>query len=670
MGLGDLIYSVWKPIKNDDSRETSLAINQGIQYNEGRTPRPPMIEQPQHWLGQVQKMGRAEQPQHWLRGRAPVEGFDGMLGPTQANVLNQQDESQYRIMEDKFNTSLSEYARAQQILMDKTQNYIQSSASTNQRNKNIHAIQTQAPDDIHPKWKGCYAGGKGLISQDDMGNSATMSACKIRASDLGYSNFALTKTTGTAPAAGSDKDPQCKAWAARTPSECTANPAYMLSNCADSCAAYITSPPVVAGSKCYVGTFDMQNSTPAYKPVVSYAFKSNKDATMGGLLKNGQIGTFKDYVGAGLVTDLTGVAGCDSQIGGLINTSSTVASYGSNCNVPAPPPSLLVPHFENTGTNMTWNSSAAYAKSKGGRLATFNEVLEYINKQGGGKALVPNQDQWVAVTDGYNGAQRDWEQIGNPGYHFPGKSHVQYYGYPAWGDTLTVAPYNTYVFWMTETVDCSTFGDNDSGLPHACIQDLWNTAGCLTDSDFNEPYWKTNTKKAMISDMYKWATMTDDYHRTKCYGTDKTKWPAAPTPPAPAPKPAPTPTPTPTPTPKPAPTPAPAPAPPPAPANPYHLTQVNNVSWMGSLQYAQSQGGRLPTYAEAIAYIQKVGGALVPDYNQWVAVTNGANNEYDWIAISSAPYPIGSTLVGAGGKTVFEAWFNAPSSNNSVLWVK
>ena len=144
--------------------------------------------------------------------------------------------------------------------------------------------------------------------------------------------------------------------------------------------------------------------------------------------------------------------------------------------------------------------------------------------------------------------------------------------------------------------------------------------------------------------------MKDDGHRTKCYGADKSKWPAGPAP---------------------APTPTPAPAPTPVPKDPYHLTQVAGVSWMGSLQYAQSQGGRLPTYAEAIAYIQKVGKALVPDFNQWVAVTNGANNEYDWIAISGAPspYPIGSTLVGAGGKPIFTAWFNAPSSNNWVLWV-
>jgi hypothetical protein len=43
---------------------------------------------------------------------------------------------------------------------------------------------------------------------------------------------------------GRDKDPQCKAWAARTPSECTVNPSYMLANCADSCADYIKSPTV------------------------------------------------------------------------------------------------------------------------------------------------------------------------------------------------------------------------------------------------------------------------------------------------------------------------------------------------------------------------------------------------------------------------------------------
>ena len=548
MGLADLLYSVWNPIK---SEETSIAISQGRQYNGGRVP------------------------------SRIIEGFDGMLGPTQANVLNQQDQVQHRIMEDKFNNSLSDYARAQKNLMDKTQTYIQNTASTNQRNKNIYVAHSQPSDEIHPKWKGCYAGGKGLIHQEDMGNSATQSACKTRASDLGYSNFSL------------------------------------------------------ANGKCSVGNLDEQGNGPAYKSVVSYAFKPNKDATMGGLLKNGQIGTFSDNQ-SNLMTDLNAVPGCDAFMGGLINTRNTVASYGANCNVPAPPPSTIEYHFENTGKHMTWESSNEYAKSKGGYLASLNELIDYIKKNGS-VALVPGEDQWVAVTNGFNGAKRDWVQVGSPSYHFPGKSHVQYYGYPGWGDTLnTTATYNVYVFWITDlktvrqqlselcppdktnpgiiasnyaginynydtylfgpctaagtcdstipddiskellggikaTKSCKNnrFNDGnylyydgsktnkgnsfydpdtpegwaktnckkfwyDTGAPHmqsGCIQNLWQEAGCTTimndaDKTLQSKYFSLNATDVRKS-MKVIASATDDDNRFKCYGTDKSKWPSA-----------------------------------------------------------------------------------------------------------------------------------------------
>jgi len=619
MGLGDLLYSIWKSDdKTIDKKNSSIAINQGQHYKSYKSDKIKYLQPSLHLMNDTNGFTNNNYTNI-------IEGFVGMLGPTQVNVKNRNEAVDHNVMENKFNQSLSEYAGAQKNLMDKTQNYIQTTSSSNQRNVNMYAVQAQRTEDIHPKWKGCYAGGKGLLYQDDMGNSATLAGCKTRASDLGYSQFALTGASAGAGGTGT------------------------------------------GAGKCYVGNGTDQDNELSYKPMVSYAFTQNKNATMGGLLKNGQVGTFNDYTSSGLVADLSPVAGCDAEVGGYINAKNSVASYGMNCNAPPAPPVTFIPHLDNTGQHMTWDSSDKYAKSKGGRLATFNELLDYI-RQKGGLALVPKEDQWVAVTDGYDGAKRDWEQIGNPGFHTPGKSHIQYYGYPGWGDTLSNAAYNVYVFWMEpasaaqaqasavpQEMNCGDYGDKDTGLPHKCIQELWNNAGCLTDSGFNEAYWTKNNKKAMIGDMGKWSTMTDDYHRTKCYGTDKTKWPGYK---APAPVPAPVP--------------AHVPAPAPTPASPYHLTQVAGVSWMGSLQYANSQGGRLPTYAEAIAYIQKVGKALVPDFDQWVAVTNGANNEYDWIAINvgaQGAYPIGTSLVGAGGKPVFTAWFNTPSSNNWVLWV-
>jgi hypothetical protein len=65
--------------------------------------------------------------------------------------------------------------------------------------------------------------------------------------------------------------------------------------------------------------------------------------------------------------------------------------------------------------------------------------------------LVPREDQWVAVTDGYNGEQ-DYIQVGSnmrgdPG-HNTGASHLQNFGTRPWWTTLTSASFNVYVFWV------------------------------------------------------------------------------------------------------------------------------------------------------------------------------------------------------------------------------
>ena len=607
------------------------------------------------------------------------EGFTGMLGPTAANTKNAQEAATMVKLEDQFNRSISDYSASHNLLMDKTQNYMLSKSSSNERNKNIYAVQGQNPDDIHPKWKGCYAGGKGLVYQEDMGNNATLSACKTRASDLGYSNFALTNNSNTN---------------------------IDMNNNA---------------SKCYVGNSSDDNTSSANKTMVSYAFTQNKDATMGGLLKNGQIGTFNNTISTGLITDSPSVPGCDADVGGFINTKNSVASYGANCSATKKPktvreqlgelcpknpshPDKITSNFDGISYNYdtylfgpctaagTCDGSvpddiskellAGIQANKTCNSNRFNDGNYFYNTSPEGWTKTDCKKVWYDVPTSahmqYECMQNLWKESGcTTIMNDADKTLREKYFTTNTEDviksmktfaTSTDDDHRTKCYGANKSlwpkpaeVDCSKFGDSDKNLPHKCIQELWNKAGCLTDSGFNETDWKTYGKKQMIGDMRDWATMTDDYHRTKCYGSDKSKWPAGP---APAPSPAPAPPP------PPAPAPAPAPAPPP-PSSPYHLSKVNNVSWMGSLQYAQSQKGRLPTYAEAIAYIQKIGKALVPDFNQWVAVTNGANNEYDWIEISGAPspYPIGSSLVAAGGKPVFAQWYLNPSSNNWVLWV-
>ena len=132
---------------------------------------------------------------------------------------------------------------------------------------------------------GCYknTGAAGLQYQADI-SDVSVKSCKMRASDLGYSGFAIKK------------------------------------NGAGKLGCYLTNN--VEGA---------QAAGVATKPVASFSFKKNNDANMGGLLMNGQIGIFRDKVENDLTTDLEGVAGCDPRGKTGINNKSIVATYGGNC---------------------------------------------------------------------------------------------------------------------------------------------------------------------------------------------------------------------------------------------------------------------------------------------------------------------------------------------------
>ena len=125
-----------------------------------------------------------------------LEGFSGMIGPSQVNTKNQTDSSNLQTMEDDFNRTISSYASSQRNLMDKSQQFLQGKRTYG---KNIHAIQAANTDEIIPNWVGCYKpGNDGLIEQTDLGNNTNITDCKVRASDLGYSTFAL-RQKGVSP---------------------------------------------------------------------------------------------------------------------------------------------------------------------------------------------------------------------------------------------------------------------------------------------------------------------------------------------------------------------------------------------------------------------------------------------------------------------------------------
>ena len=145
-------------------------------------------------------------------------------------------------------------------------------------------IQVTKVSDTSESWNGCYAtvDGSGLEYQNDMGNSASLKSCKLRAQDLGYTLFSLSN--------GGD-----------------------------------------GTSKCFIGN-NLETATSggiSTKREKSYELLKG-EGTMGGILMNGQLG-----IGNGNkwnVKKFKADNTCDENKGAFLNTNDTIATYGSNCN--------------------------------------------------------------------------------------------------------------------------------------------------------------------------------------------------------------------------------------------------------------------------------------------------------------------------------------------------
>jgi len=383
------------------------------------------------------------------------EGFAGMIGPSKVNTKNQTDSSNRQTMEDEFNRSISSYATSQRNLMDKSQQFLQGKRTYG---KNIHAIQAANTDAIIPNWVGCYkSGNDGLLEQTDLGNNATLTDCKVRASDLGYSTFALRQ-----------KGPS-------------------------------------AGNTCFVGdNIDTaQSGGLATKPVLSYAFSKSEDANIGGLLMNGQIGVYEDDITTNLKTDLTPLAKCDISIGGQINANTTVATYGYNCNGTAQspftaPPPQQAPEIPTPGgytkyRNKDSGGNDIIKLADGTSLADLaaacdkNANCAGFNTGGWVKSAINPQSQWGSVN--WNGKQLDL-YVKNPK---PPKPPTP----------------------PTPPVNCAKYGESDTNLPDECYNEMWKSVCPAPMPDTSS--WRTQTKQAAQLNMYEVSTKPDPRLRAMCY---------------------------------------------------------------------------------------------------------------------------------------------------------
>ena len=186
---------------------------------------------------------------------------------------------------NRYNTeypSLLTDTRVYSQRTDRTKNFKE---NTDELNKKININYNITADKV-----GCYKNRPDIdiIYQPDM-NDVTLDTCTQRTFDLEYDGFSIKKK--------SDGKLGC----------------------------YVTND--IEGIKS-LGVYT--------KPKTSFAFKTHKNAVVGGLLPNGQLGI---YNGSGpgsvsniLATDLTAIPGCNVDGSKhLINPNSVTATWGSNC---------------------------------------------------------------------------------------------------------------------------------------------------------------------------------------------------------------------------------------------------------------------------------------------------------------------------------------------------
>ena len=347
MNFGDLVYSLFNSKTNSIGQENSISISHGKQYKSYKNSN---IQKTQgNDIKIINNYGN------------DIEGFTGMMGPTSVNTKNQNEQTQLEENEDELNRKISSYASSHRNLMEKSQSYLQN--DNRKYGKNIYALEPAKLEDIKPSWVGCYkTKNDGLVEQNDMGNNNTVSTCKVRASDLGYSTFSLRKDGNN-------------------------------------------------GTKCYVGNNidQAQSSGLATLPVVSYAFSKSEGANIGGLLMNGQIGVYQDNITTNLQTDLTPVKNCDMSIGGKINTNNTVSTFGYNCNGTAesifkPPPPQQVPEIPTPSGYTKYNGKDSpgysYRAPDGTPISKLAEICNKDNCSGFTsigviKPYIVPQSRWV-----------------------------------------------------------------------------------------------------------------------------------------------------------------------------------------------------------------------------------------------------------------------------------
>jgi hypothetical protein len=374
-------YSCKNKLVRTSETTSSFQLNQGNDYLQNKSSiinRPKLNNNPN------------KQPnKHTWKGDDIIEGNSGMLGTTKTEIANNNSANVNETNQflDKYNKNISDYAFKHKFLMDKTNNYLTRTETKNpyinknvrlsdgkigyvtakgvykwypsqsiydqtagkngcpseiidlnvsSNNKynipnetinadyyplrvgtemkmgqscgnegtNVFVSKPTKEENVSKKYEGCYRNPTtGLDFQSDMINNVTVDSCKSRAIDNGSGGFAVSTN-------GSSR--KC----------------------------YTVPDPTTVRS----GGISTKTNT-SYKLIQSSQSPGASPSNTGGLLFDGTIGIGNS---SNFNTDPSSIkslfapnslySGCDANSGALINSSDTIASYGSNCTNKVPSP--------------------------------------------------------------------------------------------------------------------------------------------------------------------------------------------------------------------------------------------------------------------------------------------------------------------------------------------
>ena len=348
MVLGELISNLWSNNNNNNNKiqdNNTIDFTQGTRFLKSKEEKTNRLSNRNQMLINANGFSEIET----IHGQRAInqtnnqlidtnlEGFTGIIGPTEANKRNEKDLAELRNTENIFSRKLSSYANAYKTFMEKAHNYITQNDSSNiYSNKNVRLADGKIG----------YVTPRGIFklypNQDIFNETAGKNGCplnfvNVEATSNNLVEGSIINTTPSLkvgipmmsgqPCGSENKNIFITESADTKQIQEKSEGCYKINNndglvlqedlgdrvSVETCktraldlgySIFSLRDDGTGCSKCYVGNSSNSAKTGGLstKSLTSYSFVDSTDANSSGLLMNGQIGVGKDIkIGQGVI---------------------------------------------------------------------------------------------------------------------------------------------------------------------------------------------------------------------------------------------------------------------------------------------------------------------------------------------------------------------------------